>query len=275
VDETWEEAEERPAAPARISDMVAVSRLTMSARALPSTSLSDWALTFTVRSPPAMAVAAATIFRSEATMACIARRSWAVSSAPLASMRASRSPSATCSATCTAAASGVVMLRVITTPATTVRTRAAAMTTNMSVSVRLTLVATTASRACMAFACFIAKSTRWLPGAGSRLEGFDGHVRLRRRLDRPVAHRAQDLLHALLVGRDVGPHGPHDVPVAVPAHELLEGVQALVQPCFCSVHLSRYSACFSALPMLRNPSFSNRRRESVLARACWDRSTRG
>ena len=50
------------------------------------------------------------------------------------------------------------MLRVITMPATAVRTRAATMTVNMIARVRFTFVATTASRACMALECFMANS---------------------------------------------------------------------------------------------------------------------
>jgi hypothetical protein len=50
------------------------------------------------------------------------------------------------------------MLRVITTPATAVRPRAAAITVNMMASVRLKLAATTSSRVCMVLDCFMVNS---------------------------------------------------------------------------------------------------------------------
>ena len=60
------------------------------------------------------------------------------------------------------------------------------------------------------------------------------------------------------------------------AHELLERRPGARRgACFWSFHLARYSASFSALPMLRNSSFSKRRRPSVFARARWECSTSG
>ena len=142
----------------RISLIVWVRRLSISASALPSESRSDCGLTFTVRSPAAIALAAATMRLSAAIIPCIASSSWPASSRESTSMWAWRSPSATCCATLTASASGTVMLRVMTKPAAIVRPSAASTTTTIDCSVRRTFWASCGSSSCIAFECWLASS---------------------------------------------------------------------------------------------------------------------
>jgi hypothetical protein len=125
---------------------------------LPSASRSDCGLTFTVRSPAAIELAAPTMRLSAATIACIASSSWPASSRESTSIRACRSPSATCCATFTASASGSVMLRVITKPAAIVRPSAASTTTTIDCSVRRTFCTSCGSSSCIAFECWFASS---------------------------------------------------------------------------------------------------------------------